>query len=144
MTRAEIIKWLDSYIDVKKERDGILALIAELEEDRAGSQLRSPQLDGMPHSGRISDPTATSAARFAALLERYEEKAAALYDRMREIEDAIGDVENSAQRDMLRAHYLRGLSWDDVAKAKAYSVSRCTHIAGEGITAILERQQTIA
>lgn len=138
MTRAEIIKWLDSYIDVKKERDGILALIAELEEDRAGSQLRSPQLDGMPHSGRISDPTATSAARFAALLERYEEKAAALYDRMREIEDAIGDVENSAQRDMLRAHYLRGLKWENVADLESYSVSRCTQLAADGITALCE------
>lgn len=138
MTRAEIINWLDSYSKIKSERDGILALIGKLEEDRAASQLRSPQLDGMPRSGKVSDPTATSAARFAALLEHYEEKAVELYDRMSEIEAAITEVPNPDQRYMLRAHYLRGLEWEAVAKEKDYSVSGCTTLAGKGITAICE------
>lgn len=138
MDRQDVIRWLDSYIKLKGERDGILALIGELEEDRAGSQLRSPQLDGMPRSGKVSDPTATSAARFAALLERYEEKAAELYDRMADIEEAVGALENEQQRDMLRGHYLRGLEWKDVAELKSYSVSRCTQLAADGITALCE------
>lgn len=138
MTRAQIIKWLDSYQKLKSERDGILELIGELEEDRGASQLRSPQLDGMPHSGRVSDPTATSAAKIAALLERYEEKAATLYDRMKEIEDAISSVSNAQQRDMLREHYLLGREWASIARAKDYSVSRCTQLAGDGITALCE------
>lgn len=138
MERQDIIRWLDSYIKLKGERDGILAQIAELEEDRSASQLRSPLLSGMPRSGKISDPTATSAQKFAALMEDYEAKAAALYDRMREIEAAIAEVPNSDQRYMLRAHYLRGLEWEEVAEEKSYSVSGCTTLAGKGITAICE------
>lgn len=138
MTREEIIKWLDSYIKLASERAGILELIAALEEDRAGSQLQSPKLDGMPRSGRIADPTAASAMRLGVLLERYEEAAAALYDRMIDIEDAINAVESSQQRDMLRAHYLSGKSWENVAREKDYSVSRCTQLAADGITAICE------
>lgn len=138
MTRADVISWLDSYKKLKAERDGILELIGELEEDRAGSQLRSPQLDGMPRSGRVSDPTASSAAKFAAIMENYEEAQAKLYDRMDEISDAIKAVEHPQQRDMLRAHYLSGLEWPEVAKKKNYSVSRCTQLAADGITAICE------
>lgn len=138
MTRDEIIKWLDSYTKLQSERAGILELIADLEEDRAGSQLHSPKLDGMPRSGRVSDPTAMSAARFAMLLDRYEEASAALYDRMTEIEETISALENPQQRDMLRAHYLRGMEWADVAKKKDYSISRCTQYAADGITAICE------
>ena len=138
MTREEIIKWLDSFVKLQSERAGILEILADLEEDRAGSQLHSPKMDGMPRSGHISDPTGTAAARLALLLERYEEAAAALYDRMKEIEDAINSVENSQQRDMLRAHYLRGKGWEAVAREKDYSVSRCTQLAADGITAICE------
>lgn len=136
MDRQDVIRWLDSYVKLKGERDGILAQIAELEEDRSASQLRSPQLSGMPRSGRMSDPTAESAARFEGLVRRYEEKAAQLMNRMGEIEDIIGSVDNALQRDMLRAHYLRGLEWEDVAREKSYSVASCTRIAGQGISEI--------
>lgn len=138
MDRQDVIRLLDSYVKLKGERDGILAQIAELEEDRSASQLRSPQLTGMPRSGKISDPTATSAARFAALMGDYEAKAAALYDRMSEIEAAIAEVPNPDQRYMLRAHYLRGLEWEAVAQEKSYSVSGCTTLAGKGISYICE------
>ena len=138
MTRAEIIDWLDSYKHIKAERAGILELIGELEEDRAGSQLRSPQLDGMPRSGRISDPTAMSAARFAELYENYETASAVLYDRMASIEDAISALDSPQQRLMLREHYIAGLDWETVAVKHSYSVSRCTQLAGEGITELCE------
>lgn len=139
MTRAEIIDWLDSYKHIKAERAGILELIGELEEDRAGSQLRSPQLDGMPRSGRISDPTASSAVKIAELIEKHEEAAAALYDRMEAITDAIKAIENPQQRLMLREHYVLCLEWEAVALKHSYSVSRCTQLAAEGITALCER-----
>lgn len=138
MDRQDVIKWLDSYVKLNAEREGILALITELEEDRSASQLRSPQLSGMPRSGNISDPTATSAQRFAALMEDYEAKAAALYDRMSEIEDAVSAVGDPQQRTMLRAHYLRGLEWADVAAENNYAVATCTRYAGDGISAICE------
>lgn len=143
MTREQIIDWLDSYVELDSERAGILELIADLEEERAGSQLHSPKLDGMPRSGTVSDPTATSAARFAALVEHYEEASAALYDRMKEIEEAINAVEKPDQRDMLRAHYLKGLKWPEIAKKKNYSISSCTAKASAGITAIYEAMETL-
>lgn len=138
MERQDVIRWLDSYVRIKKERDGILALIRELEEDRAASQLRSPNLDGMPRTGRVSDPTAESAQRFALIKTDYQNKSARLLLRMEEIERAISDVPEAIQRDMLRAHYLRGLKWEEVAREKNYSVSRCTYYAENGVTAICE------
>ena len=138
MERQDVIRWLDSYVRIKKERDGILALIRELEDDRAASQLRSPNLDGMPRAGRVSDPTAESAQRFALIKTDYENKSARLLLRMEEIERAISDVPEAIQRDMLRAHYLRGLKWEEVAREKNYSVSRCTYYAENGVTAIYE------
>lgn len=134
MERQDVIRWLDSYIRIRKERDGILALIRELEEDRAASQLRSPNLDGMPRSGRVSDPTAESAQRFALIKTDYENKSARLLLRMEEIERAISDVPEAIQRDMLRAHYLRGLEWETVAKEKHYSAANCIRLAGRAIS----------
>ena len=139
MNRQEVKLWLRSYKHIKKERDGILELIGELEEDRAASQLNGMRLTGMPGSGRISDPTAESAAKFAALLESYEAHAASLYDRMREIEDAIEYLPEQ-QRDILRSYYIRGMSWAKVAKKQGYSESHCWKIAGDGITALAQRR----
>lgn len=138
MTRADVINWLDTYKHIKEERAEILELIGELEGEREGSQLRSPQLDGMPRSGRISDPTAISAARFAELMENYETSSAVLYDLMMDIESKISALDNPQQRLMLREHYICCLEWEDVALKHNYSVSRCTQIAAEGITELCE------
>lgn len=139
MNAAEVRAWLESYESLKSERDGILALIAELEEDRAASQLRSPQLTGMPRSGKVADPVPLSAQRFGALMERYEESAAALYDLMNEIEDALGFLPTKNKcRDIMRAHYLQGLTWPQVARSKNYSLSRVEHIASDAIKMLVE------
>lgn len=140
MNREEIIKWLQSYKRLKAEHDGIVAQINELAKDRA--QLRSPRLDGMPHGGSTSDPTAAAAERFIELTARYEASASDLCQRMREIENAISIVPDSLQREMLRAHYLRGQSWDNVAHEKVYSVSQCKQLAGKGINCICESLHT--
>lgn len=140
MNREEIIKWLQSYKKLKAERDGIVAQINELTADRA--QLRSPRLDGMPHGGSTSDPTAAAAERFIELTARYEASASDLCQRMCEVENAVSIVPDSLQREMLRAHYLRGQSWDNIAKEKMYSVSQCKQLAGKGITHICKTLYT--
>lgn len=140
MNREEIIKRLQSYKKLKAEHDGIVAQINELAEDRA--QLRSPRLDGMPHGGSTSDPTAAAAERLIELTARYKASASDLCQRMCEIENAISIVPDSLQREMLRAHYLRGQSWDNIAKEKAYSVSQCKQLAGKGINYICESVYT--
>lgn len=135
MTADDIRAWLGTYLQIKKERDGILDMIRELEEDRAASQLRSQNLDGMPRTGRISDPTAASAAKFIALARDYERKAAALADRMREIEAAIEGLP-SQYRNLLRMYYLRGLSWAQVAAALDFAESSCWRLAAEAVEMI--------
>lgn len=135
MTADDIRAWLGTYLQIKKERDGILDMIRELEEDRAASQLRSQNLDGMPRTGRISDPTAASAAKFIALARDYERKAAALADRMREIEAAIEGLP-SQYRNLLRMYYLRGLSWAQVAAGLDFAESSCWRLAAEAVEMI--------
>ncbi|MBQ4166906.1 MAG: sigma-70 family RNA polymerase sigma factor [Clostridia bacterium] len=135
MTADDIRAWLGTYLQIKKERDGILDVIRELDKDRAASQLRSPRLDGMPHSGRVSDPVAESADKFSALSRDYERKAAALADRMREIEAAIEGLP-SQYRNLLRMYYLRGLSWAQVAAALDFAESSCWRLAAEAVEMI--------
>ena len=56
MTREEVKAALKSYRALKREHDDLVRRREEIE----ASILGSPRLDGMPHGGSVSNPTANS------------------------------------------------------------------------------------
>jgi RNA polymerase sigma factor (sigma-70 family) len=114
MTKAQ----LRAYRDIKRERDRLDAMIANLEGIIYGP--RSPQITGMPHGGGgPGTPTEDAAIRHADLVNRYEAKVAELTKALVEIESAI-ECLDPRERTLIRLYYIEGLTWEEVCVSMHY------------------------
>lgn len=94
--------------------------------------LKSPNMDGMPRSTRISGLEVMTAAIDAEerRLMKSREKALEILD---EIEDMIDELQSFDQKQVLRLHYIAGLTWDQVAMEAHYSERTVRRIHGQAL-----------
>lgn len=111
MTKAR----LRAYRDIKLEKDRLEAMVAQLEYGLTGINM-----DGMPRSGKVSDPTGAQAMTHVQLLDLYWQKVAELDKALIEIEQAIECLE-PRERTLVRLYYAEGLTWEEVCVAMSYS-----------------------
>ena len=117
MTREEVKTALKAYRALKREHDDLVRRREEIE----ASILGSPRLDGMPHGGSVSNPTATIGAALAELSTLYDGKARQLAAAMILVEDMIDHLADPTQRMIARLYYIDGLTWEQVCVAANYS-----------------------
>ena len=116
-------KRLRMYKHIKKEYYQIQQQIVELE-----NALYSPRvqhLTGMPSAHGPSDATENMIDEHKKLIDRYRCIQAELAAEQLAIEEAI-QVLGPVARMLIRAHYIDGMSWPDVADFIGYS-ERQTH-----------------
>lgn len=111
MTKAR----LRAYRDLKRERDHLKAMVDALEYGIGGLRM-----DGMPRSGKISDPTGKQAIDHTQVKDLYEQKATELDKELIEIEDAIKCLE-PRERTLVRLYYFEALTWEEVCVEMSYS-----------------------
>lgn len=111
MTKAQ----LRAYRDLKREKDDLERKVAALEYGTGGLRL-----DGMPRSGKISDPTGSQAIDHTQVRDLYRQKAAELDKAILEVENAI-EVLEPRERTLIRLYYCDGLTWEEVCVAMSYS-----------------------
>ena len=110
MTKAR----LRAYRDLKLERDHLEAMVAALEYGLSGINM-----DGMPRSGKISDPTGNQAIDHTQVKEMYLRKVAELDEALIEIERVI-ECLDPLERTLIRLYYAEGLTWEEVCVAIHY------------------------
>lgn len=110
MTKAQ----LRAYRDIKLERDRLEAMVAALEYGLTGINM-----NGMPRSGKISDPTGQQAIDHTQVRDMYQQKAAELTKAIIEVENAIECLE-PRERTLIRLYYIEGLTWEEVCVAMSY------------------------
>lgn len=111
MTKAR----LRAYRDIKLERDRLEAMVTALEYGTGGLRM-----DGMPRSGKISDPTGNQAIDHTHVRDLYLQKVAELDKALVEIEQAIECLE-PRERTLIRLYYVEGLTWEEVCVEMSYS-----------------------
>lgn len=111
MTKAR----LRAYRDLKLERDRLEAMVAALEYGLTGINM-----DGMPRSGKVSDPTGNQAIDHTQVQDLYTQKVAELNRALVEIERAIECLE-PRERTLIRLYYAEGLTWEEVCVVMNYS-----------------------
>lgn len=108
--------------------------------------LRSPNMSGMPHAQntdpgsaqeRAADQMSEEKKRLVAI---YEAKAAALDAKCLEVEAAL-DLLPSRFRHLLRARYIEGQKWQEIADAAPYSFERCMQLHRRALAMLRDRQQ---
>lgn len=110
MTKAKLREWRS----LKLEKDDLERRVASLKYGPGGVRL-----DGMPRSGKISNPTCSEAIDHTELIELYEEKSAELDKVLLELETAIQCLE-PRERTLIRLYYADGLTWEEVCVTMHY------------------------
>lgn len=129
---------LNEYIDIKQEREQILKELRKLDADMTA--LTSPNLDGMPKSGRGSDRLERMIDRKAALRRYYEEQAERLDEAQQAIEGMISGL-SSRERKILRCKYIEGMTWEQVCVAVSYSWRQTHNIHSAALDKLVERME---
>lgn len=111
MTKAT----LRTYRDIKRERDRLEAMVRTIEYGLTGIKM-----DGMPRSGKVSDPTGAQAVQHTQVLDLYQQKVAELNKALIEIEQAI-ECLDPRERTLIRLYYIEGFTWEEVCVAMSYS-----------------------
>lgn len=110
---------LKAYRDLKLERDNLVEMINELETILYGP--KAQRLDGMARNPSLVSLTVeNSAIKLDELLEVYTAKVAELSAALVEIENAI-EALPPRERILIRLHYAKGLTWEEVCIAMSYS-----------------------
>lgn len=107
------------YIDYQREKEQIKQIseeIAILQEMCVPSQI----LTGMPRSGKISDSTAVIGSKLAELNTSILMKKHKIAEYLEEVERFVEPLE-PRERYLIRAHYIMGLSFCEIADEMHYS-----------------------
>ena len=124
MTKAR----LRAYRDIKLERDRLEAMVAALEYGTGGLRM-----DGLPRSGKISDPTGQQALHHTQVRDLYLQKVAELDRALIEIEEAIEHLE-PLERTVIRLYYAEGLTWEEVCVAIHYEWAQTHRIHAKALS----------
>ena len=111
MTKAT----LRAYRDIKRERDRLEKMVAALDYGLTGINM-----DGLPRSGKVSDPTGNQAVEHTQVRDLYLQKVAELNKALIEVEQAI-ECLDPRERTLIRLYYIEGLTWEEVCVAMSYS-----------------------
>lgn len=122
---------LRAYKALRIERDKLARMLAELEATIYGPKAQS--LNGMPRNGSGAlCPTENLAIRKVELEERYKATVDQLAGQMLEIEQAIEPLAPT-ERTLIRLHYFKDLTWEQVAVEMGYTWRHVHRIHGKAL-----------
>lgn len=115
MTKFELRQYIALEREMKQIDEAITRLRTKLEKPL------SPAVSPLPKSQPPLDPTGDMLAKMVDLENLYAEKWDQLIDLQYRIEVAIGQVDDSTERQILRYRYLEGLDWIEICVRMSYS-----------------------
>lgn len=93
---------------------------------------RVQHLTGMPSGGAVGRGVEDLAERHMELLDHYRALLSNVEREQLAIEQAIGSLDTT-QRQVLRLHYIDGLTWEQVAAKTNYSLRQIHNIHGDAL-----------
>lgn len=137
MTKEE----LKQYLHIKRERQQIASLLAELEATMAAPATQ--KLTGMPRnpSGHKSS-VETMVERHTALLEQYREKLEQLDEAQAKIEAAIETLD-SVERTLMRHRYIEGMKWEEICVEMSYCWRNVHNIHAAALQKLKKDEETL-
>ena len=138
MEKVELLNYRALVLEVRHLR----SYLARLEELRGS--VASPQLSftpkGPPGPG---SSVAAQAGRFVDAEALYREKVALLDGQILRIEQAVGSLENPAERLILRLRYMEGREWASICarlQAEGYSERQVYRLHGYALMKLKAEQ----
>ena len=117
------VKKLDELIDAKcAERDQLMDLATKI----------TPEMTGMPHGGGVSDKVGTIAAKLADLAREINEVVDHFVDYKASV---VATLEKLPAKEygVLHRHYIRYMTWEEVAEDMGYCSVQVWRIKNKGL-----------
>lgn len=115
MTKQELKECRESRREIRQLLDEMEAIEAEVTSPKI------PKLSGMPPSEpATSDRMAENVAKWVDLQQEYRDKLSRCFDLRMAVEKAM-DVLTPTERQVIRAYYIQGMTWEEVCVAVNYS-----------------------
>ena len=133
MNKTDLAAYRDELMELRQIRARIDALQTQL------YALRSPALTGMPHAQTVESGSAQERAadelseKLNSLIADYMRRENELVARCRAIEAAISNLP-ARFRVIMRARYIDGESWHDVADGVPFSYERVMQLHRRALT----------
>lgn len=133
---------LKNYINLRKEVKQIEERLKEYEFKKCSA--KSQVITGMPCSHGSGNNTAESVVlSFVDLEKVYVQKLAKLNNEIFKIEKAITSLENSVERQLIRARYIDGKTWEEVCALIGYSWSQTHRIHARALKKLQDLKDDI-
>ena len=132
---------LRDYRALTKERKQLETLLEEIESPLYSAKVQ--RLTGMPFSPGSGESGSTQerlADRTMELRAKYADKIAELTERQLAIEQAI-DALPSTMRQLLRARYIEGLTWEEVCVSIGYGWRQTHRIHAEALQKLRSQEE---
>lgn len=109
--------YLNGYRNEKRREKRILEQIQQL---RLDTMFPCLQGDGMPRGSSQSD-LSDYMSRYGELMDRLEEERLEAVKRYTDIHNAIRNMENEEEKEILERKYLMRQTWEEIAQSLGYS-----------------------
>ena len=109
--------YLNGYRNEKRREKRILEQIQQL---RLDTMFPCLQGDGMPRGSSQSD-LYDYMSRYGELMDRLEEERLEAVKRYTDIHNAIRNMENEEEKEILERKYLMRQTWEEIAQSLGYS-----------------------
>lgn len=129
MTTTEKKQYLQRYIIAKRNIALLTAQIDELQQIQTNPTVL---LDGMPKGNQISD-LSNYMAKMDMLLRELEAEREIQMIKYQEIRNAIKNMENDTEQEILTRRYILGQSWEKIAIEMRYSQGHILKIHGKAL-----------
>lgn len=113
----EKIAWLRQYQYLDKEVDRNMK---ELEKWSSRATSITGSIDAMPRSGGVSDKVGEAVVNFDEVRNQLQECIDQALSLRKSIEDQIGGIEEAYLREIMRARYFDGKTWEEIAFRNNY------------------------
>lgn len=130
---------LKNYINLRKEVNQIEERLKEY-EFKIGS-VKSQIITGLPSAhGSTQNSNEAVVLSFVDLEREYIHKLAKLNTEIMQIETAISLLNDSAERQVMRARYIEGKKWEEICDIIGYSWSQTLRIHARALEKITEKE----
>ena len=109
--------YLNGYWNAKRREKRILEQIQQL---RLDTMFPCLQGDGMPRGSSQSD-LSDYMSRYGELMDQLEEERLEAVKRYTDIHNAIRNMENEEEKEILERKYLMRQTWEEIAQSLGYS-----------------------
>lgn len=136
MTERELIQLLKTARNVRDEYDQDYERIIRLRSLMAKT---TTSYSANPSGGTAGDKLATQYCALEELEEHCRERQAAFMTALKQAMDLIELADTTEQRKVLKARYVDGKKWDDIAALVSYSNIHCHRLHDTALKSIVQK-----